>query len=77
MIAAEFLFRLPGSNRLLSLSELECEMDTVIATSMRDDFSAMDRIMVEIFDSRVLRNNLPTKATLGKIPVSAAIQKFQ
>ena len=77
MIGNEFLFRLPGGRYLLSLVELEQRMDDVISDSVHHDFSMMDKIMVEVYDSRILRNHEPKLATLGKMSVTSAIQKFQ
>lgn len=78
----EFLFRMPGGKHLFSLGELVERMDEEIARRVQSDLAAidtamMDHIMVEVYDSKFFRTNDPTKATLGKISISSAIQKFQ
>ena len=72
----EFLYRWPGGRHLMNLIELERRMDDIISSSVRKDFGNMDRIMVDVFDARVLRNGVHETGNLGKMSVATAIQKF-
>jgi hypothetical protein len=72
----EFLYRWPGGRQLMNLIELEQRMDDVISDSVRKDFENMDKIMVDVFDARLLRNGLNETGNLGKMSVSTVVQKF-
>lgn len=73
----EFLYRWPGGKHLLSLMELEKRMDQILGDQIKHDCDMMDHIMVEVYDTRILRRHSNDIATLGKMPVSAVVQKFQ
>lgn len=60
----------------MNLIELERRMDDVISNTVRKDFESMDKIMVDVFDARVLRNGVHETGNLGKMSVATAIQKF-
>ena len=60
----------------MNLIELEQRMDDVISNSVRKDFENMDRIMVDVFDARVLRNGVHETGSLGKMSVTTVVQKF-
>jgi hypothetical protein len=56
-------------------------IDTSMMEHMKTEFenkdvSVLDKILVEIYDARILRSNSPEGATIGKMSVSSAIQKF-
>lgn len=90
---SEFLFRLPGWRHLLSLSELETEIDNIIIERVGKDFAEMDSVMldfadsmrdnivqsmkVEIYDTKVMKKTDKAPVTLGKMPISTVIKKFQ
>ena len=55
--------------------------DEIIIEKMRTEFAnrdctLIDKIMVEVFDARILRSNSPESATIGKMSVHAAVDKF-
>lgn len=72
----EFLYRWPGGRHLMNLIELEQRMDDVISDSVRKDFENMDKIMVDVFDARLLRNGVHETGNIGKMSVSTVVQKF-
>jgi hypothetical protein len=72
----EFLYRWPGGRQLMNLIELEQRMDDVISDSVRKDFENMDKIMVDVFDVRLLRNGVHETGNIGKMSVSTVVQKF-
>jgi hypothetical protein len=72
----EFLYRWPGARHLMSLIELEQRMDQILADQIHHDCTMMDNIMVEVFDTRILRRHSTETATLGKMSVNSVVQKF-
>lgn len=88
----EFLFRLPGWKHLLSLAELEQQMDEIIAERLHIDFGNMDdamaeviadhretmeqQIAVEIYDTRRMKKTEKVPVTLGTMTVSTVLKKF-
>lgn len=88
----EFLFRLPGWKHLLSLAELERQIDEIIAERLHLDFSNMDdamadviasyretlehQIAVEIYDTRRMKKTEKAPVTLGTMTVSTVLKKF-
>lgn len=72
----EFLYRWPGARHLMNLKELEARMDRIISEQVRHDFDVMDSIMVEVFDSKILRRDNGQQATLGKMSIASVVQKF-
>jgi hypothetical protein len=73
----EFLYRWPGGRHLMNLFELEKRMAQIIGDRIVSDGAAMDKIMVEVYDAHILRRNSAESATLGKMSVASAVQKFQ
>ena len=74
----EFLFQLSDMEHLMNLRELEHQMNDVISQKVRADFRKMDRLMVEIYDSRqVSPDTNPPLRSLGKMPLDLAIRKFR
>ena len=73
----EFLFK-PMRGKLMDLNQLRKEMNIVISNRVQDDFSEMDRRMVEVFDQR--QHNIKSKPplqSLGKMNVRTVFQKFK
>jgi hypothetical protein len=73
----EFLFK-PIRGKLMDLNQLRKEMNIVISNRVQDDFSEMDRRMVEVFDQR--QHNIKSKPplqSLGKMNVRTVFQKFK
>ena len=73
----EFLFK-PMRGKLMDLNQLRKEMNIVICNRVQDDFSEMDRRMVEVFDQR--QHNIKSKPplqSLGKMNVRTVFQKFK
>jgi len=88
----EFLYRWPSQlsqksdssskgnwrKNLIDLSELEKRMDKIIGEQIVHDNDMMNKIMVEVYDAYILRrSSSPESATLGKMSVASAVQKFQ
>jgi hypothetical protein len=73
----EFLFK-PIRGKLMDLNQLRKEMNTVISVRVQDDFAAMDRAMVEVFDRRQHDAKAhPPLRSLGKMSVRTVLKKFQ
>lgn len=74
----EFLFQLERTGHLMNLRELEHEMNEIISEQVQRDFRKMDKLMVEIYDSRqsIPEQNPPLRS-LGKMPLDLAIRKFR
>ena len=60
----------------MNLIELEKRMDDIISNSVRRDFENMDKVMVDVFDARILRNGVHETGNLGKMSVTTVVQKF-
>lgn len=74
----EFLFQLERTGHLMNLRELEHEMNEIISEQVQRDFKKMDKMMVEIYDSRQSSpEQNPPLRSLGKIPLDLAIRKFR
>lgn len=73
----EFLYRWPGARHLMSLIELEKRMDQIMGDQFKHDCDMMDKIMVEVYDTKILRRHNTETATLGKMSVASVVQKFQ
>ena len=72
----DFLFRLPGFDKLISLQEL----DDIIINKIRSDFKDMDAAIVEIYDTKSgikAGHHTPPLTALGEMSVSAVMQKFR
>ena len=73
----EFLFK-PMRGKLMDLNQLRKEMNTVIRNRVQDDFSELDRRMVEVFDQRQHSvKSKPPLQSLGKMSVRTVFQKFK
>ena len=73
---SEFLFGI--GRKLLTLQELERDMDAIITSRVLNDFAFMDRRIVEIYDQRQRNDkNSPPLRSLGKMPVGVVLQKFR
>lgn len=73
---SEFLFGI--GRKLLTLQELERDMDATITSRVLNDFAFMDRRIVEIYDQRQRNDkNSPPLRSLGKMPVGVVLQKFR
>jgi len=74
----EFLFQLERMGHLMNLRELEHEMNEIISQQVQKDFKKMDKLMVEIYDSRQSSpEQNPPLQSLGKMPLDLAIRKFR
>lgn len=63
---------------LMNLRELEHEMNEIISQQVQKDFKKMDKLMVEIYDSRQSSpEQNPPLQSLGKMPLDLAIRKFR
>ena len=73
----EFLFRFPRG-KLIGLIELERQMNNRMRSQFQDDMDFMDRRMVEVFDNRQNdEKSKPPLKSIGRMPVSTALQKFK
>ena len=73
---SEFLFGI--GRKLLTLQELERDMNATITSRVLSDFAFMDRRIVEIYDQRQRNDkNSPPLRSLGKMPVGVVLQKFR
>ena len=52
-------------------------LSEAFAGQIHKESEIMDHIMVEVFDARILRNKSRDTGTVGQMPVSTAIRKFQ
>ncbi len=74
----EFLFKQLPRGQLMGLSDLERQMDDIIAKRLRGDFAFMDRRMVEVYDKRQADKKAhPPLRSLGRMPISVVLQKFK
>ena len=91
MPGSEFLFRVHGTSKLITMSELVTRMNEIIAEQVQRDFAVIDEIAlaamndmlerfeektrVEVFDANLINRGSPN-TTLGNMTIADAIKKF-
>ena len=71
----EFLFKVPGHEDYMSLTDMIEQMTNILSTQVIDDFDKVDNIMIEVFDNR--QAELASHGSIGKMPLPIAVQKFR
>jgi len=71
----EFLIK--TKKGLVDLNAFKNEMNNIMSTQFQNDFKAMDKTMVEVFDKRTgdAKTHPPLKS-LGRLPITDVMKKF-
>jgi len=73
----EFLFKMKGG-KLMSLRDLQSQMNDILSNKVQSDFRNMDRAIVQIYDHRQSApESSPPLRSLGKMPLGVALRKFR